>query len=213
MRRCTCTPDLLFTSRTLPVADLNGARGAPPPPPARAWLLPPAPQAECTALRAMVNCNVCHQRQKDVIITKCWHMFCQHCIRRNLGGSGATTLGGVQVAGWNEKDGRKHSGSPLPPPPTLSGILRLSILPACLPAAPHPTPPPPPRPLRRLAASQVPWLRHRLWPGGRQELLLHMKKMWAPPVPLIHQTLITVTSNLSDELADQQGGEPAAGSL
>lgn len=42
-------------------------------------------QAECTALRAMINCNVCHQRQKDVVITKCWHMFCQHCIRRNLG--------------------------------------------------------------------------------------------------------------------------------
>ncbi|PSC73290.1 E3 ubiquitin-ligase BRE1-like 2 isoform A [Micractinium conductrix] len=41
-------------------------------------------QAECTALRAMINCNVCHQRQKDVIITKCWHMFCQHCIKRNL---------------------------------------------------------------------------------------------------------------------------------
>ncbi|KAI3432441.1 hypothetical protein D9Q98_003994 [Chlorella vulgaris] len=41
-------------------------------------------QAECTALRAMINCNVCHQRQKDVVITKCWHMFCQHCIRRNL---------------------------------------------------------------------------------------------------------------------------------
>lgn len=34
----------------------------------------------------MINCNVCHQRQKDVIITKCWHMFCQHCIKRNLGG-------------------------------------------------------------------------------------------------------------------------------
>ncbi|PRW61074.1 E3 ubiquitin- ligase BRE1-like 2 [Chlorella sorokiniana] len=41
-------------------------------------------QAECSALRAMINCNVCHQRQKDVIITKCWHMFCQHCIKRNL---------------------------------------------------------------------------------------------------------------------------------
>lgn len=48
-------------------------------------------QAECSALRAMINCNVCHQRQKDVIITKCWHMFCQQCIKRNLGG---------QQGGW-----------------------------------------------------------------------------------------------------------------
>ena len=43
-------------------------------------------QAECAALRNMINCNVCHQRQKDVVITKCWHMFCNHCIQRNLGG-------------------------------------------------------------------------------------------------------------------------------
>ena len=42
-------------------------------------------QAECSALRNMINCNVCHQRQKDVVITKCWHMFCNHCIQRNLG--------------------------------------------------------------------------------------------------------------------------------
>lgn len=40
--------------------------------------------AECSALRKMVNCNVCHQRQKAVIITKCFHMFCNHCIKRNL---------------------------------------------------------------------------------------------------------------------------------
>lgn len=45
-------------------------------------------QAENAALRAMINCNVCHQRQKDVVITKCWHMFCQHCIKRNLGEGG-----------------------------------------------------------------------------------------------------------------------------
>jgi E3 ubiquitin-protein ligase BRE1 len=27
---------------------------------------------------------VCQERQKSVIITKCWHMFCQPCIKRNL---------------------------------------------------------------------------------------------------------------------------------
>uniref|UniRef100_A0A1D1ZRY0 E3 ubiquitin protein ligase n=1 Tax=Auxenochlorella protothecoides TaxID=3075 RepID=A0A1D1ZRY0_AUXPR len=40
--------------------------------------------AEAAALRKMVNCSVCHQRQKDVIITKCYHMFCAQCIKRNL---------------------------------------------------------------------------------------------------------------------------------
>jgi E3 ubiquitin-protein ligase BRE1 len=40
--------------------------------------------AECTALRKMVNCNVCHTRLKDRIITKCNHIFCSQCIEANL---------------------------------------------------------------------------------------------------------------------------------
>ena len=43
-----------------------------------------ADDAELEGLRTLLRCNVCHQRQKDVIITKCWHMFCHHCIKRNL---------------------------------------------------------------------------------------------------------------------------------
>ena len=39
---------------------------------------------ELEALRALLRCNVCHERQKDVVITKCWHLFCSHCIRRNV---------------------------------------------------------------------------------------------------------------------------------
>lgn len=39
---------------------------------------------ECAALRKMVNCNVCSARLKDRIITKCNHIFCNHCIEANL---------------------------------------------------------------------------------------------------------------------------------
>jgi hypothetical protein len=41
-------------------------------------------EEEITALRRLLKCNVCHTRQKDVIITKCWHMFCKQCIAKNL---------------------------------------------------------------------------------------------------------------------------------
>ncbi len=39
---------------------------------------------ELEYMRTQLRCNVCHERQKDVIITKCWHIFCSHCIRKNL---------------------------------------------------------------------------------------------------------------------------------
>ena len=41
-------------------------------------------EEELEGLRALLRCNVCHERQKDVIITKCMHMFCKPCIQRNL---------------------------------------------------------------------------------------------------------------------------------
>ncbi|KAF8059995.1 HUB2 [Scenedesmus sp. PABB004] len=41
-------------------------------------------EEEINALRRLLKCNVCHTRQKDVILTKCWHMFCKHCINKNL---------------------------------------------------------------------------------------------------------------------------------
>ncbi|KAL6758238.1 hypothetical protein V8C86DRAFT_2601417 [Haematococcus lacustris] len=40
--------------------------------------------AEVEAMRKLLNCNVCHERQKNVIITKCCHVFCDKCIKRNL---------------------------------------------------------------------------------------------------------------------------------
>lgn len=39
---------------------------------------------ELEGLRALLRCNVCHERQKNVIITKCMHMFCKTCIQRNI---------------------------------------------------------------------------------------------------------------------------------
>ncbi len=35
-------------------------------------------------MRRMLNCNVCHERQKNRIITKCCHVFCDVCIDRTL---------------------------------------------------------------------------------------------------------------------------------
>jgi E3 ubiquitin-protein ligase BRE1 len=41
-------------------------------------------EEEITALKRLIKCNVCDTRMKDVIITKCWHMFCKQCINKNL---------------------------------------------------------------------------------------------------------------------------------
>lgn len=43
-----------------------------------------AHQEEIDAMRTLLNCNVCHERQKNVIITKCCHVFCSKCIQKNL---------------------------------------------------------------------------------------------------------------------------------
>jgi E3 ubiquitin-protein ligase BRE1 len=34
--------------------------------------------------KAMIKCSVCHDRSKEVVITKCYHLFCGPCIQRNL---------------------------------------------------------------------------------------------------------------------------------
>jgi E3 ubiquitin-protein ligase BRE1 len=39
---------------------------------------------ELDDMRTLLRCSVCHERQKNVIITKCFHMFCKPCIQRNL---------------------------------------------------------------------------------------------------------------------------------
>lgn len=40
--------------------------------------------ADAISYRNMLRCKVCETRQKEVVITKCYHMFCQPCIRANL---------------------------------------------------------------------------------------------------------------------------------
>ncbi|TDH70624.1 uncharacterized protein CCR75_005093 [Bremia lactucae] len=39
---------------------------------------------ELRDLQKLVNCSVCQDRRKDVIITKCFHIFCKECIENNL---------------------------------------------------------------------------------------------------------------------------------
>lgn len=33
---------------------------------------------------ALLNCSVCNVRWKNVIITKCYHLFCRECVNENL---------------------------------------------------------------------------------------------------------------------------------
>ena len=37
-------------------------------------------QEEIDAYKTMMGCNVCKQRDKSCVITKCFHMFCRECI-------------------------------------------------------------------------------------------------------------------------------------
>ena len=35
-------------------------------------------------LTAMMKCKVCNMRRKDIVLAKCYHMFCRECITKNL---------------------------------------------------------------------------------------------------------------------------------
>lgn len=41
-------------------------------------------QEEIKEYKAILKCSVCHDRPKEVVITKCFHLFCAPCIQRNL---------------------------------------------------------------------------------------------------------------------------------
>jgi E3 ubiquitin-protein ligase BRE1 len=41
-------------------------------------------QEEIKEYKAILKCSVCHDRPKEVVITKCFHLFCGPCIQRNL---------------------------------------------------------------------------------------------------------------------------------
>ncbi|EHA8591515.1 putative E3 ubiquitin-protein ligase BRE1-like 2 [Cocos nucifera] len=41
-------------------------------------------QDEIKECKAILKCGVCFDRPKEVVITKCFHLFCYPCIQRNL---------------------------------------------------------------------------------------------------------------------------------
>ncbi|GJP44849.1 hypothetical protein CLOM_g4257 [Closterium sp. NIES-68] len=41
-------------------------------------------QEELRQYKSIMKCSVCHDRQKEVVITKCFHLFCSPCIQKNL---------------------------------------------------------------------------------------------------------------------------------
>ncbi|GAB2271335.1 hypothetical protein Dimus_006176 [Dionaea muscipula] len=41
-------------------------------------------QEEIKDCKAILKCSVCFDRPKDVVIVKCYHLFCNQCIQRNL---------------------------------------------------------------------------------------------------------------------------------
>ncbi|XP_062231919.1 E3 ubiquitin-protein ligase BRE1-like 1 isoform X2 [Phragmites australis] len=40
---------------------------------------------EVREYRGILKCGVCHDRQKEVVIAKCYHLFCNQCIQKSLG--------------------------------------------------------------------------------------------------------------------------------
>lgn len=41
-------------------------------------------QQEVNEYRGILKCGVCRDRQKEVVITKCYHLFCNDCIQKLL---------------------------------------------------------------------------------------------------------------------------------
>jgi E3 ubiquitin-protein ligase BRE1 len=39
-------------------------------------------ELELAAVRKQLKCSVCCEREKCVVIKKCWHMFCRECVDR-----------------------------------------------------------------------------------------------------------------------------------
>ncbi|XP_062184470.1 E3 ubiquitin-protein ligase BRE1-like 1 [Phragmites australis] len=40
---------------------------------------------EVREYRGILKCGICHDRQKEVVIAKCYHLFCNQCIQKSLG--------------------------------------------------------------------------------------------------------------------------------
>jgi len=41
-------------------------------------------QEEVKNCKNILKCGVCFDRPKEVVIVKCYHLFCQQCIQRSL---------------------------------------------------------------------------------------------------------------------------------
>lgn len=41
-------------------------------------------QEEIKEYKAILKCSICHDRSKEVVITKCFHLFCNPCVQRSL---------------------------------------------------------------------------------------------------------------------------------
>ncbi|PNX76307.1 E3 ubiquitin-protein ligase bre1-like protein 2-like protein [Trifolium pratense] len=41
-------------------------------------------EEEIRVCKNMIKCTVCSDRPKEVVIVKCYHLFCNPCIQRNL---------------------------------------------------------------------------------------------------------------------------------
>ncbi|PKA46449.1 E3 ubiquitin-protein ligase BRE1-like 1 [Apostasia shenzhenica] len=41
-------------------------------------------QQEAGKYRGILKCQVCHDRQKEVVIAKCYHLFCSQCVQRTI---------------------------------------------------------------------------------------------------------------------------------
>lgn len=42
-------------------------------------------QQEVGEYRGILKCSICHDRQKEVVVAKCYHLFCNQCVQRALG--------------------------------------------------------------------------------------------------------------------------------
>lgn len=40
---------------------------------------------ECAAMKRILLCSVCNKVPKQVVLSKCWHLFCHDCIKARLG--------------------------------------------------------------------------------------------------------------------------------
>lgn len=40
---------------------------------------------EVREYRGILKCSICLDRQKEVVIAKCYHLFCNQCIQKTLG--------------------------------------------------------------------------------------------------------------------------------